>query len=205
MTPTGLERRSARSMDGRAFSLIELVIVVAIIGVVALIAIPRFSAAASNASDAAMLQQTAQFQSAIDHYKAEHQELSPAHDSSGQVRQDAVMFAKHLTFNTTIDGETDGPFGPYLRDIPLNLFNRSDTVEIDDGIPGDNSSGWFYDSRMGWIMPDDPRGFQLFREHLAGNVVLGKVDESKDSQVVSGYSAASLDAVAKPSAPAPSK
>ncbi|MEM7624887.1 MAG: prepilin-type N-terminal cleavage/methylation domain-containing protein [Planctomycetota bacterium] len=61
-------------MDRRlkAFSLVELIIVVVVIGLIAAIAVPRFSKASEEASTAAMKANIDEIQKAVDLYQAEH-------------------------------------------------------------------------------------------------------------------------------------
>ena len=57
----------------RAFSLVELVIVVVIMGIIAAIAVPRMSNSAENAAKNAVIGNQAALQTAIDLYTAEHE------------------------------------------------------------------------------------------------------------------------------------
>lgn len=164
----------------RAFSLIELVIVVVIIGVVAAIAIPRMSSAASRASDAAIQADIAAFQRAIDLYAAEHANRSPAHDADGNVNTDDGMFVSRLISKSSLEGDTgSGVFGPYLLAIPVNTFNNLDTVRIDGDPAGSDKMGWHFDSGSGVISPDDVRGYAIFvaqRPKAGGKTVTNPTD-----------------------------
>jgi prepilin-type N-terminal cleavage/methylation domain-containing protein len=175
MTPLSPRKVSAHAGAPPAFSLVELVIVVVIISVVSVIAIPRFSSAASTASDNTLLAQTNQFQQAIDLYTAEHAQLTPVDNADGSRTRDPSYFVKRLLLTTDSTGEFAEGLGPYLRQVPINPFNRNEGVEIDDGTPGDNSHGWFYNSSLGLIIPDDPRGFALFKA-ANGDIAYGKPD-----------------------------
>ena len=62
----------------RAFSLIELVIVVVILGIIRAIAIPRMSRGAVGAADSGAISDLAVLRSAIDLYQAEHDGTYPA-------------------------------------------------------------------------------------------------------------------------------
>lgn len=172
MTPIATGQLPRRARNGPAFSLLEMVIVVVIMGVIAMIAIPRFGSAASGASDSTLLAQADLLQRAVDHYRAEHFDRSPAQNGFGVTSTDGTQFAKRLLLTTNVDGDFASGFGPYLRTIPVNAFNGSDSIEIDAGTPGDNSAGWYYNTQLGWIIPDDPRGLMLFRRLAGTSTVL---------------------------------
>ncbi len=127
----------------RAFSLIELVIVVVIIGVLAAIAIPRMSSGADGAKNNAVKANLAVLRQAIELHKAEVGKYPTVADL-----EDA------LTGTTTASGVT---YGPYLRSVPklgvgtnadLNAFVAAGanppTAEVANG-------GWQYDATTGDI------------------------------------------------------
>jgi len=139
----------------RAFSLVELVMVVATLGIIAMIAIPRLAGAAANADAAAMVANVTVLQNAIDIYAAEHNNLNPTQDGDRSVNRNGVRFAARLTGPTDDAGRAGGLFGPYLLRVPRNPDNDKNTIPI-DGVPlGANLAGWRYSSARGIILPDD--------------------------------------------------
>lgn len=133
----------------RAFSLIELVIVVVIIGIVAAIAVPRFSRASIDARDTAFVQNIVTVQRAIDHYTAEHADRSPAIGPSGAIDPVGVNFIRRLVQTTDDTGATGTIFGPYLADWPVNPVNNKKSLRIDGAAAGANTHGWRFDTTTG--------------------------------------------------------
>jgi type II secretory pathway pseudopilin PulG len=130
----------------RAFSLVELVMVVATIAIVAAIAVPRMSGAATAAGFAAARANLRILQNAIDTYAAEHNELTPAHDPDGSVSTDADAFIKRLVAFSDDVGNPGSIYGPYLLRLPRNPANKLDTVRIDGAPAGAGLAGWRFDT-----------------------------------------------------------
>ena len=140
-----------------AFSLIELVIVVVIIGIIGAIAIPRLGGATDRAVDAQVIASLGHFQRAIDTYMAEHGNKCPATDPNGSINTSQVSFRNRMKGTTDDVGNVTptGMFGPYLKDLPVNLANRRQTLRVDGAPAGANTNGWRYDSVKKLIQADD--------------------------------------------------
>ncbi|MCG3136743.1 MAG: hypothetical protein HJJLKODD_00579 [Phycisphaerae bacterium] len=106
----------------RAFTLVELVIVMTIVGIMAAIAVPKFSSATEQARFAETKASAVRLQKAIDVYFAEHSKaLMPM-----------ATFQAHLNLTsgdcgilidpTDFDGDCNsaGLYGPYLAEMPIN-------------------------------------------------------------------------------------
>lgn len=138
------------------FSLVELVIVVVIIGLIGAIAIPRLSSAGDRSRAGALSGDLALLTQAIEHYAAEHADLTPADDPASGPGTDGSLFASRLISRTDGDGQLvgGGPLGPYLRDIPPNPYNHLATIRIDGVLPGANIAGWRFSNAQRAIVGD---------------------------------------------------
>jgi len=100
---------SFRNHKRRAFSLIELVIVIIILGVISAIAIPRMMRGAEGADVTGLQADLAVLRGAIEMYRYEHQAFPSV-----------ATFGDQLTKITNAAGGVDaaGEFGPYLVKMP---------------------------------------------------------------------------------------
>lgn len=133
----------------KAFSLIELVIVIVIIGVISAIAIPRMTRGAQNAGATALKGSLSVMRSSIELYRTEHDGKFPT----------ATSVATALTAYTKIDGSDANAtpdvasgriYGPYVRKIPplpVGLKKNSTGIAATDR-PG---VGWIYEETTGDI------------------------------------------------------
>lgn len=135
----------------RAFTLVELVMVVVIIGIVAGIAVPRMSSTATHASANAMQATLMNVRTAIECYYAEHNRYPGYDPANGSANGD--QFVNQLTMYSNAQGQTNAVraaphvYGPYLRKpFPVNLANNLATVHVKAtraaASPADGSVGW---------------------------------------------------------------
>ncbi len=138
----------------KAFTLVEILIVVIILGILAAIVIPQFTEASSDARESALSSDLQTVRSQLELYKVQHLDKYP--DDGGA---DGATFVNRLTSKTKQDGTVDagGSYGPYLQTFPTNPFNDLATVEIEagDGNLGGGSHGWHFNSTTGRFAPDD--------------------------------------------------
>lgn len=134
----------------RAFSLIEVVVVIVILSVIGSIAIPRMSRGASGAAASTLAADLSTIRRAIELFTAEHEGLIP---------KDKSTLIPQLTLYSDINGNTSATktsiyrYGPYLRAMPALPVgkNKGASTIRDGGSPGDGSEGWWYDKNTGAI------------------------------------------------------
>ncbi|MHC4092809.1 MAG: prepilin-type N-terminal cleavage/methylation domain-containing protein, partial [Planctomycetota bacterium] len=119
-----------RHHAGRAFTLVEVLIVVIVLGILAAIVIPQFSEASTDAKMSALTTNLATIRGQIQLYKLQHNDTFPTFAS----------FVNQMTQYTDISGDAQATkdathtLGPYLLSIPNNPFTSplSNTVSNDD-------------------------------------------------------------------------
>jgi len=143
------------------FTLVEILIVVVILGILAAIVIPQFTDASTEAKNSRLCSDLQSVRSQIELYKIQHNDVLP-----GTVA--GVDFETALTGYTMQSGalaapQAPGPgvVGPYMQKIPTNPFIDDPAVGIlvteaaAGAAPGDDSSGWFFNSTTGVFQAND--------------------------------------------------
>lgn len=129
----------AHSKATRAFTLVEILIVVVILGILAAIVVPQFANASQSAQSSSIKGSLQVIRSQIELYHAQHNSTYPT------LAQLSAAW-NVLTNRTDVAGNvgtTDGVhiYGPYIKKMPVNPFENSQTVS-DTAAAG---VGWVYD------------------------------------------------------------
>jgi len=153
--PTGLVRPNYPapvkdiSMNARrkAFTLVEILIVVVIMAVLAATIIPQFNSSTKDAQLSTGVFNLQALRSQIELYKAQHGGSPPT-------------TLNKLTVKTNADqSETGTPaLGPYMLRLPENPFNNLSTVSdvtANPAGPGDGLTGWIYNTDNGNVFLND--------------------------------------------------
>lgn len=153
-------------MVKKAFTLVEILIVVIILGILAAIVMPRFSNATTEARESMLRKDLHMIRTQIGIYRAQHLETSPGYDPVTGVPSEQD-FVDHMTQYSDSYGNTNATqtavfkYGPYLSKIPSNPLNSLSTITIvDDGanLPANatNTTGWIYKPETVEILCDIP-------------------------------------------------
>ena len=138
---------AARRRSARAFTLVEILVVVVILGILAGIVLPQFTSATQDSKESALQQNMFRMRQQVELYRQQHNGSYPTLANF----IDQMTLASDQEGNTAAIGTAGYPLGPYLQKMPRNPF--TDTVPIGDGAVG--SSAWYYDESTGHIAPND--------------------------------------------------
>jgi prepilin-type N-terminal cleavage/methylation domain-containing protein len=139
----------------KAFSVVELVIVVAVLGILAAIVVPHFQGHATEAKEAVAKDNLRVLRGAIELYAAQHSGVSPGYKDDNP----------RSTPSETYFIDQTAAKGDYLRKMPKNPFNNLDTMKVlanGQAFPAEatGESGWVYKPatktiRLDWPGTDD--------------------------------------------------
>ena len=152
----------------KAFSLIELVIVVVILGIIAAIAIPRIGSGSQSAGESALRANLASLRNAIDWYYGEHKNKYPGEVGDGtNAAGSELAFSNQLTTYTNASGGfsteklATHPYGPYIRGgiptLPVGTNKGVATVDVQAittplAVNVAGGDGWIYSTGTGQII-----------------------------------------------------
>jgi general secretion pathway protein G len=151
-------------MKKKAFTLVELIIVITILGIMAAIVIPTFQGNVATAKESASKTNLMTIRTQIELYKLQHNGYPPGYINGGG----APVATLPLQFmgTTTVTGQASpstvpsAPFlyGPYLKKIPQNSYNTLSTIAyvaeataFSAAVDG-TSSGWLYKKETGEVV-----------------------------------------------------
>ena len=152
----------------KAFTLVEILIVVVILGILGAIVLPQFSNASAIARASMMADDLRILRTQAQVYKAQHAEAGPGYpDGDRLAAPTEAAWATQMTQasdifgNTAAPGTPGHPFGPYLRSVPPNPINGKTTVQIIGNaeafpVAGDDSHGWIYKPATLEMKADSP-------------------------------------------------
>ena len=151
----------------RAFSLVELMIVISILGILAAIVLPEFTTQTQQTKEAAAKDCLRILRNTIELYAIQHNNVPPGY-FNGDTTTDptTIGFLRALTWATNVLGQhaqpgTAGyPLGPYLPKLPENPFNGIKSAHLVNDLavfPAEPVSPELY----GWIFQPSTRTTKL--------------------------------------------
>jgi general secretion pathway protein G len=142
----------------RAFTLVEILIVVIILGILAAIVMPKFSSASVEAKRGSLSSTLNTVRGQVEFYMVQHGDQTPAIDGSDWTA---------MTETSTWNGQT---LGPYLQTVPVNSLNGfSDVMAIgadaNGGDPvGTPKIGFVYNVINGKMWATNTTGDKVYNE-----------------------------------------
>jgi prepilin-type N-terminal cleavage/methylation domain-containing protein len=152
----------------KAFTLVEILIVVVLLGILAAVVIPSIARSGSTAREGALACDVGLLRRFILIYKSHHLEVAPGYPNGNESAQPTGdVFMEQATLSSNAFGRTAAvgtpgyPFGPYLSRLPFNPLNNLSTIQMvsnDNPFPSapDSSHGWICKPQTGEIRPDCP-------------------------------------------------
>jgi len=143
-------------MTTKAFTLVEVLIVVLILGLLAAIVLPQFSNASAMSRASMLADDLRVLRCQIAVFKAQHIDVAPGYpDCDPTETPTEAAFISHMTQSSTAAGAVAAPgtagyqYGPYMLKMAPNPVNGLSTVEVltdDQTFPSsaDDSHGYVY-------------------------------------------------------------
>lgn len=139
----------------RAFTLVEVILVVSILGILAALVLPTFRGHIAEARASAAKDNLRTMRNQIELYKMQHDGIPPGYADGSPIGEALLGF--QFTATTTVAGAVSpstvpaGEYrhGPYMRKLPENPYNNLSTIAYvaeaaDFASAADDSTGWLY-------------------------------------------------------------
>lgn len=126
----------------RAFTLVEVLIVVIVLGILAAIVVPQFSSASQDATLSALQTTLQTMRAQLELYKLQHLGNYPT----------LASFTAQMTAQTDVTGAAGTDFGPYILAVPVNPFTNVSTLTTNAAAAG---QGWYYNETTGEFRAND--------------------------------------------------
>ena len=148
-------------MKIKAFTLVEILIVVTILGILAAVVLPTFQGQTAIARESSVKDSLSTMRTQIEFYKVEHDGVPPGY-VSGFGAPTSLLKLQFIGTTTETGAASSStvpsdPYihGPYIRKLPENPYNNLSTIiyvdeatTFADAVDG-TSSGWLYKKETG--------------------------------------------------------
>lgn len=151
----------------RAFTLVEILVVIVLLGIMAAIVIPAIGRSGITARESALASDLSLLRRFVLIYKSQHLEVAPGYPNGDPAAAPTgAVFTAQATLSSDMHGQTAAigtagfRYGPYLSRVPVNPLNNLTTVEIvanGAAFPasGDDSHGWVFKPETGEVRADN--------------------------------------------------
>lgn len=140
-------------MRTRAFTLVEVILVVAILGILSALVMPTFQGYVSEAKASAAKDSLKTMRTQIELYKTHHDDIPPGY--IGASGAPTALLKLQFTGTTSPTGAASVStvpagiyvYGPYVRKMPENPYNNLSTIGYvaeAAAFAADDSTGWLY-------------------------------------------------------------
>lgn len=162
----------------RAFTLVEILVVVVLLAILAVVIVPMISGGVTSAKGSSVAVDLNTLRRYVLVYAAQHGEVPPGYPDGDRTQAPTEQaFVDQLTLCSNAGGQTAPlgtpgfPRGSYVMMIPVNPLNHKNTVQVladGDEFPadGDDSHGWIYKPATGEVRADsaatDENGKQFY-------------------------------------------
>ena len=148
-------------MKIKAFTLVEILIVVTILGILAAVVLPTFQGQTTIARESTAKDSLRTMRTQIEMYKLQHDGAHPGY--TNEVPASTAVLRLQFVGTTSETGAASSskapsaayPCGPYIRKLPKNPYNNLTTIAyvaeataFSDAVDG-TSSGWLYKKETG--------------------------------------------------------
>jgi prepilin-type N-terminal cleavage/methylation domain-containing protein len=140
----------------KAFTLIEILVVVVLLGILAGVVLPLVAGGAISARESALALEVQMLRRYVLVYTSQHREVGPGYPNGDTTQATTEQaFVEQITLSSNSNGQTAAvgtpgfERGPYLMKLPENPLNGLSTVQMlgdADNFPAnaDDSHGWIY-------------------------------------------------------------
>jgi general secretion pathway protein G len=148
-------------MKEKAFTLVEVILVVTILGILGALVLPTFQGHIAKAREAAAKDNLRVMRNQIELYKLQHKGIQPGYLNGSGIPE--ALMQLQFTGTTAETGAVSpstipiGPYiyGPYIKKLPENPYNKlsnityvAEATAFSAAVDG-TSSGWLYKKETG--------------------------------------------------------
>jgi len=138
----------------KAFTLVEILIVVIILAILAGVAIPQIGGVTEVSRETNLKENLSKIRAQIQVYRNQHDAFPDGDEFADQM-------TKYTNFEREVadTGDQDYRYGPYLEQMPPNPVTKDATIRTASGAdqhfpPGDADGGWWYNEVTGAFYAD---------------------------------------------------